>query len=222
VRSRPSGLFDTEIEHLLPFYATGRLAAPDIQRVERALEDDPFLRERLDLVYGEQAASVQASEALGQPSAGAANRLLALLCAEPSRSTLRAHVLARARHLLARFAPRRYVELTAVILLIVQAVVIGAFLLRPQATPLPLPWQLVFPDQIHKGCFAIAALASDATLSELAAQLQAAHAVIVDGPKPRGLYLLRFGVDLSAAECDRIISVVGSSKNLIRFIMRTI
>jgi hypothetical protein len=223
---RLSDSLDNEIEHLLPFYVTGKLSMPDRLRVEKALQRDTFLSDRLELVLEEQAVTVQAGGELGRPRQDAVDRFFARLHAEPFRSGLRPaqkHLLdwlARLASLV--FAPRAfpYAGLAAGIVVIAQAAVIGSLLTRPQT--LPAPWKPQFLPEAHQGCFAIAAFNPEAKLSEVAARLQAVQAVIVDGPKPSGLYLLRLGSNLSAAECDGALSMLGAEKDLIRYVKRTI
>src|SRR6516225_9897 len=81
---------DRALANLLPFYATGKLPLADMQRVERALANDAALRRELELVEEEQAATVEANEMLGLPSARSADRFFAMLEAEPARAAPRA------------------------------------------------------------------------------------------------------------------------------------
>src|SRR5262245_62093995 len=79
-----------EIEMLLPWYVTGKLDPSDHAKVEAYLAAHPDVARQLDLVRAERHETVAANEALGWPSAGATERLMAgLPAARPGWSALR-------------------------------------------------------------------------------------------------------------------------------------
>jgi hypothetical protein len=219
----PPDPFGREIDDLLPFYVTGRLSLADMQRVEKALHGDPVLRMKLELVLEEQAATVQVNEAFGRPSSDAVDRFFAVLPTESSRrrpfSALQ-RSLSWIGQLPALLAPRAFpcACLAASLAVLVQAAVIGELLTRPE----PPGYVVQAPSEEHEGCVALAAFNSDAKLSDIAARLTTVEARIIDGPKPGGLYLVRIGSELGAADCVRIISQLAADTRLIRFAGRSI
>ena len=75
----------SEIEELLPWHAAGTLSAREAQSVEAALERDPELKRRYELVREELAQTIHLNETLGAPSARAMTELFAKIDAEPKR-----------------------------------------------------------------------------------------------------------------------------------------
>jgi len=73
-----------DIEVLLPWHASGTLSRRDSERVEQALAQDAELARRFELVREEMAETIHLNEALGTPSARAAQRLFAAIDAEPA------------------------------------------------------------------------------------------------------------------------------------------
>lgn len=69
----------SEIEMLLPWYATGALNARDTRGIERVLARDCRLAEQYAAVEEEYAAIVDLNESLGAPSARAMEKLFALI-----------------------------------------------------------------------------------------------------------------------------------------------
>ena len=68
-----------DVADLLPWYANGRLAGRDRQRVAVALASDPALQRELALILEERTAAIDANEALGAPSRAATDRFFAAL-----------------------------------------------------------------------------------------------------------------------------------------------
>jgi hypothetical protein len=220
----PPDPFGREIDDLLPFYVTGRLSLADMQRVEKALHGDPASRMKLELVLEEQAATVQVNEAFGRPPSDAVDRFFAVLPTESSRrrpfSALQ-RSLSWIGQLPALLAPRAFpcACLAASLAVLVQAAVIGELLTRPEPPHVYTPQA---PPGEHEGCVALAAFNSDAKLSDIAARLTTVEARIIDGPIPGGLYLIRIGSELGAADCVRTISQLAADKRLSRFAGRSI
>ena len=68
-----------DIELLLPWYAAGTLEPDELKRVEAYLQDHPELEDHLAVVREELEETVGVNEAIGTPSAGAMDRLMAWL-----------------------------------------------------------------------------------------------------------------------------------------------
>jgi hypothetical protein len=118
-----------EIEALLPWHAAGTLDAPDTRRVEEALARDLPLREKYAAIGQERAGIVALNEALGAPSPRVVQKLFAAIDAE---AVQRQPVSARVGGFLASLSPRAlaWSAALAALLLLLQAGVIGALLMR--------------------------------------------------------------------------------------------
>lgn len=209
-----------EIADLLPFYATGQLPLPEMERVEKALATDAALRRELDLVLEEQAATVQNNEMLGLPSAKAADKLFSMLDAEPARAIPRApaaDLFARFGDWLASLSPRplAYAGVAAALLVLAQAGAIGVMWQHSGETTFTVASA---PGGPTDGSFAVAAFKPEAKLSEITRLLDTANATIVDGPKTGGLYVLRIGPkDMGKADRDRVIAKIAAENSLVRY-----
>ena len=158
-----------ELADLLPFYVTGRLPLAEMERVEVALAKDDGLRRELALVEEEQAASIEANERLGLPSARAGERFLAALDAEPARSTAHANardLFAWIGERLQAFTPRQmaYAGIAAALLIVAQAGFIGALL---QETGGQTYTQASLPGSANEGSLATLAFNPDAKAADL-------------------------------------------------------
>ena len=210
-----------ELADLLPFYVTGRLPLAEMERVEVALAKDDGLRRELALVEEEQAASIEANERLGLPSARAGERFLAALDAEPARSTAHANardLFAWIGERLQAFTPRQmaYAGIAAALLIVAQAGFIGALL---QETGGQTYTQASLPGSANEGSLATLAFNPDAKAADISRLLVAAHVTLVDGPKPGGLYVVRLGPkDMPAADRDAVIARLAAEKGLVRFV----
>jgi anti-sigma factor RsiW len=210
-----------ELADLLPFYVIGKLSLTDTRRVEAALATDEALRRELALIEEEQAATVQANQMLGLPSARAADRFLAMLEAEPERRSsglfagrFVAWVGERLRSLTQR--QLAYAGIAAALLVIAQAGFIGVLWGGPGGTTFT---QASVSGAAGQGSFAAVAFAPEAKLSDISALLDEAHATIVEGPKPGGLYVVRVGPrDMAKADRDAAIAKLGAQKSLVRFV----
>jgi hypothetical protein len=72
----------SEIEMLLPWYATGTLNSGDFRKVDEALARDPELARQYVMIREEYAATVDLNERLGVPSARAVLQLFAAIDAD--------------------------------------------------------------------------------------------------------------------------------------------
>ncbi len=72
----------TKIETLLPWYATGKLSAPERQKVEEYLAANPGMKLQLDVIENERLETVMLNEAVGMPTTGGIDRLMTRLVQE--------------------------------------------------------------------------------------------------------------------------------------------
>ncbi|GGC91815.1 hypothetical protein [Chelatococcus reniformis] len=219
----PSG--QSDIELLLPWYATGRLGPADAERVRRALAGDAELRRRLDLVRQEQAETVLSNEAIAAPPARLRDDLFARIDADerewaspraaatvPRRSAV--EWLAAA---IAALSPRTLAWTAAglCIVFLLQAGVIGSFIAEQQAGP---GFETASSGGVETpGTYVLVAFAPTATTADVTAFLGAAKAAIVDGPKPGGIYRVRIADTVLARDVlEARLAVLRSQSGLIR------
>ena len=215
--------FENEIELLLPFYVTGGLSLRDVQRIEAALREDPSLRAKFALVREERAAVVLQNEELGEPVIGATRRLLTELAAQPcpERQSIARRICRRVRQIIDLCLSRRSIGALAGVTMIAQAAVIAALVAKPQPMLLAAPWRLQFSLENHGACVAVVAFSPNAKLTDIAQLLDREKAVIIDGPKPGGLYILRLNLEPGHADCDATLSRLRAEKGVVGFLART-
>ena len=208
---------------LLPFYVTGKLPLPEMQRIEDALAGNEALRRELELVEEEQIATIQANEMLGLPSAGSAQRFFAALEADPARTTpsaLAKDLLSRIGGWLQALAPRQmaYAGVAAAVLLVAQASYIGV-LLHGQNGGTTFGQASVSGQSTLEGSFLMLAFTPDAKAADAARLLESVHAVVVDGPRAGGFFKVRIGPkDMAKTERDAILARLAAEKTIIRFV----
>jgi anti-sigma factor RsiW len=199
-----------DIEALLPWHAVGRLRGDEARRVDEALARDAELARRFALVEEERGETVALNEALGAPSSRVRDRLFERIeAASPARSAPHG---ARAggwlEAIVEAFSPRALALATAALAIValVQAGVLTTLLVSDGAgerfTTASGP-----EAGRESGTFVLVALAPDATAAQIEAFLERSRAVIVDGPRPGGLFRLRVGDRrLSAEELERLLA----------------
>jgi len=183
-----------EIEMLLPWYATGRLDRVDMAKVESYLDRHPQLRSQLDLVRAEQEQTVASNEALGAPSAGAIDRLMASLpAARPGRWRAGTRLFAAVADFFATptAGAVRWAAVAAAALVAVQAAAIATLLVSDRGGT----YQTASGQQTGDGVSALIIFADDATAEAISRLLAEFDANIVDGPKPGGLYKIRLRME---------------------------
>src|SRR5713226_162710 len=129
-----------DIEALLPWHAAGTLSRRDAQRVDAAIEGDEDLARQYALVREELAETIHLNETLGAPSARAMDKLFAAIDAEEARSPRRRpsfDLAQRISEFLAVFTLRTlaWAAGAAAVVLIVQAAVIAAVVLKDERAP---------------------------------------------------------------------------------------
>jgi hypothetical protein len=209
-----------EIEMLLPWYATGRLGRADRERVESYVARHPELLRQLELVRAERDETVAANEALGAPSAGAIDRLMAAL--PPSRG--RRAPFAAGAALLQRLgdffmAPTatgvRRAAVAVAALVAVQAATIGALLYDRGGA-----YQTAAGQETGDGIAALVVFADGATAPAITRLLAEFDASIVDGPKPGGVYKVRLRMgDRSEAAREARLRALAERRDIVRTVL---
>ncbi|MBO0750988.1 MAG: hypothetical protein J2P53_02685 [Bradyrhizobiaceae bacterium] len=203
-----------DIEALLPWYAAGTLDAQAAVQVQAALAADAELARRLDLVRAEMAEAVVLNEALGVPSARAAEKLFGAIDLE--RRTGRAAGRSLIGRLSAAFSPRAYAFAAgaAILLVVLQAGVITRLALQDRAQPGGTYLPASVPST-QVGAFAKVKFAPEANMLEVSHFLDERRAEIVGGPHD-GFYRIRISPDVVPKEdVDHLAKAFQSASPLI-------
>lgn len=202
-----------DIELLLPWHATGTLSPRDARRVEDALARDPALARQYAAIRDEVSETIHLNESLGVPSSRAMQKLFANIDAEPARAPRAKLSLAtRLGRFLASLSPRTlvYGASAAVILVVLQAGVIGAVLLKDLSGG---SYQTASEQPaVASGASALVRFQPDARMADVNTLLGSYHAVIVDGPRA-GTFRIQIGDKaLSRDELARLLARLQAEK----------
>lgn len=214
-----------EIELLLPWYATGRLDQPDLERVERYLAANPQEAFKLEATREELAAETALNEAYGAPAPGGFERLMARIDTLPERAAQPAQQVAQgwlesAQAWLAETfsAPAmRYGAAAAAIVIMVQAAAIVAL---TQRAPAPGSFETASgqSEQITQGSALLIAFSAQARASDITALMREINGSIVTGPTADGLYRVTIkGERLAAQKLDQLVAKLEARSGLVRF-----
>ena len=182
-----------EDDLLLPWHATGRVDNAARARIEAALDRDPEIARRLDLIRDERDATVASNEALGAPSMRVRDDLFARIDADlAARDRGPSRWLQRLGAALASLSPAALAgaALAACALILLQAgLLTGTWLAAPGAS---------YETASHGdggtaggGTFILVAFAPAATATQITEALGEAGLSIVDGPRAGGIYRIR-------------------------------
>jgi anti-sigma factor RsiW len=184
-----------EIEMLLPWYTTGRLAPDEHARVARYLADHPDVARQLDLVGDELEATVAGNEAL-KPSRNLS--VAATMATLPGATRSDASgvlqvIMSGLRDLFVvpSNGSIRWAGAAAALLIVAQAGIIGLWLTQERTGT----YQTASGGngQSADGAFALVRFTDTATTGEVSDLLSRLGMTIADGPKPGGLYRVRIG-----------------------------
>lgn len=209
-----------EIEKLLPWYVTGTLDCADRARVESYLARSPHACAQLDLIRAEREQAVFANEALGSPSAGALDRLMASLpTARPSLSqrVTGGGPFQRVADFFTAPTARgvRWAAFAAAAVVVVQAAAITCLLVRHSGT-----YQTAVGQSRGDGVSALIAFVDEARAPAIARLLVEFDASIVDGPKPGGVYKIRLRtVDRPQSEKDALLRRLAERRDIVRVVL---
>jgi hypothetical protein len=210
-----------EIEMLLPWHATGKLDRADVAKVERYLADHPELLRQLELVRAEWEQTVAANEALGAPSAGAIDRLMAALPSARQGDSLR-RASAKLFQGVGEFftAPAagavRWAAVAVVAVVAVQAATIATLLLGDRGAG----YQAASGREAGDGVLALVVFTDEATAAAISRLLAEFGANIVDGPKPGGVYKIRLRMeDRSQAAREARLRALAERRDIVRTVL---
>jgi anti-sigma factor RsiW len=199
-----------EIEALLPWYATGKLATTDRTRVEEALAQSPELQASLRLIEQDREETVALNESLPSPAGDGWARIAAAISAEPRSRGAGSDVAFLANLLGLGPEPNRMrlvmIGAAAAIVIALQGAAIVALL--PARTGAVYRTATAHSTA---GAEALIAFVPDARISDVGAFLQERHGSIDEGPRG-GMYRVRFGDrPLSHEEMNALIKDLSAS-----------
>ena len=216
----------SDIEVLLPWHAAGTLNVRDARRVEEALTHDPALARQYAVIREEYAETIALNESMGAPSSRAMHKLFAAIDAEPARETQTApNRPSRMAGFFATLSPRAlaWSASVAAVLLVLQASVIGAFLIRNQSATVQTA-SLSINEQSPSApvtralgrqqtpARALVRFKPDARMSDITALLDSYQATIVGGGQG-GMFRLQFNSGaMTQDETAHVISKLQNEK----------
>jgi hypothetical protein len=214
-----------DIEALLPWYEKGTLPEKDARMVADYLATHPERARFLELIREEVTQIIECNEAAGMPSSAAFGRLMDAIDAEPkARSAL---MREQASGFLARLFGQNTSPWLAIgaaaacLVILVQAAALGVLVMRdgpraPGGTELASGDPAATPGT---GAVALIRFTPTATAQEISALLGAFNAVIVDGPKPGGVYRVKLSTQTLANEqVEEILRQIRARSDIIAFV----
>jgi anti-sigma factor RsiW len=201
----------SEVEDLLPWHAAGTLDRREAQRVEAALESDPELARRYELVREELGQTVYLNETLGAPSPRALQTLFARIDAEPARRQAGAmNFSARILGFFAELSPRTlaWSASAAALAIVLQAGLIAGVMLKEKSAggyeTASAPASVA-----GEGAYALVRFQPEANAAAIANFLETNTLSIASGPAAGGLYRVRIAeTKLSKPELTRLIDTL--------------
>jgi hypothetical protein len=217
-----------DIEALLPWYAAGTLDAREADQVGAALADNPELSRRLDLVREEMTEAVLLNEALGVPSVRVMENLFKAIDKERKVGHAPEDRRGLGAWLMDLFTPRAFAFAAgaAVIIILLQAGVIAKLVLEDRVESGSVFETASAPPAatrgIEIGSFALVRFAPQASVADVTHFLDSKDAVIVDGPRPGGMYRVRVArTYLDKDGLERLLKEFQSASNLVSMAVPT-
>jgi len=208
------------IEELLPWYEKGTLSSAEMRRVESYLGTHPEMQFRLNLIREELAETIAANEALGMPSGAARERLFAAIAAEAGPPRARTGLGVWWRGLLPEGVSPRFglAAAAACLVIALQTAALVVFSLAPPDDGFRVAaGREGVPAQ--PGSDLLIRFTDDAKAGDISALLKELNAIIVDGPKPGGVFKVRIGVRaLTEAERETAIRKLREKTDMINFV----
>jgi hypothetical protein len=216
-----------DIEALLPWHAAGTLSRGDAERVEQALASDRELAQRYALVREELVETIHLNETLGAPSARAMDKLMAAIDAEGSRGRRQSagfDLVGRIGAYFSGFAPRTlaWSAAAAVVAIVLQAGLLATVFVKEQSGRPGFQTASFQPSATNGTSYAVVRFVPSATAADIQKFLDAYHVSVVDGPKPGGMFKVRFAMTgIPKAEIERIIKRMQAESKVVGFVAAT-
>lgn len=210
-----------EIEELLPWYEKGTLGPAEMRRVSDYLQAHPEMRFRLSLIREELAETIAANESLGMPSSAAREQLFAAIAAEAAAAPrAKGGVNIWWRNLLPEGVSPRLglLAVAASIVIAVQAAALIVFYFaQPEGTYRVAAGRETVA--VQPGSYVFVRFTDDAKAADITALLKELNAIIVDGPKPGGVFKLRVTArPLTEEEREMTIRKLREKTDIISFV----
>lgn len=213
-----------EREALIPWYVTGKLGDNDRAAVEAYLDEHPDARKQLALVGEEIDATLVASDAIDAPSARMLDRLMADIDAIEGPQREGAGAFARALNALTAWLPAsaptglRLAGIAAALVICAQAAAIGWFVVKQQVPVAGYETASEGAVTQAAGPRALVGFQDGARAADIAALMDQVGAVIVDGPKPGGVFVIRFkSANMSQDDTATAIETLQARGNIVKF-----
>lgn len=211
-------------ESLLPWYVSGRLGETESEQVSAFLKDNPEFSMQLDLIKEEQEEVYQSHEMLGTPSAGALDKLMKDIEAEKSSKLFSLPKMDRIFEAFSEFfgSARPVAFATAMAVIIVQMIAIGALMFEPQGSkdryiPASGPESKV----VAKGSVVLMAFAGEASIADVTELLSSMDAKVIKGPEANGMFRVQVSdKKLSDAELQKVIKDLRSHTKIVKLVLK--
>jgi len=235
----------TSPDALLPWYVTGKLSAADKAAVDAALMKDGELRRRLLLARAEEAETVALNEALGMPSTRGIDALFSKIDAHEASFTHREPLLKRLFTPLSRWISSLSPDMlglaatAACLAFVVETGLLTSLiadrekqppfeLTRPVSPAAPVEQSRTInpeasaqklqsiPGVAGNGTYALMSFVASAPIEKLTNFLLEHNAVLLDGPKPGGLYRVQISPQkLSEEDLNKLLDRLRSRTDLV-------
>lgn len=223
IEPRESREPNQEIEELLPWHLTGRLAPADSDRVSKALADDGYLQSSKAAAAEDLAAVVEANAALPSPSRQALDRLMARVDREPRLGASRLGAVAGFVRLLdwcrSRLSAQSlaFVGAAAVVLLVVQAAAIADLLMTRQGAQ---TYQTASQAVEAPGATLLVEFSQSAKMADIAGFLDSNGMAIIDGPRQGRFWRVRIGpANLAPTAIEQAIAKLRGQASLVSIVL---
>lgn len=213
----------TEIETLLPWYVTGKLDRPDVEKVNQYLMSHPEMAMQLELIRQEQLETTLINEAIPTPSATGIDRLMARLDEEfgPDQSSdevswlqsIWGDIVGAFQIPVVQFAGA-----AAAVLIIVQAVSLGVMINSnaPGST-----YTTASGPDAHRvsGTVMLVTFKQSATAENISKLLEDRNGSIIKGPLAGGFYHVKFNIEgVSPEKVDALTKSLETRNDIIGFV----
>ena len=211
-----------EIEMLLPWYVTGKLASADMVRVQSYLAQHPEMIRHLDLIRAEQGQSTAVNEAIRLPASLSVHTVATRIgredAARPDVKMSRFIDGIRSFFTMPATGGMRWAAAACAAIIVLQAVALGVMVANRGDTPTYQPASGAGPSAT--GSTVIVRFTGTASSGAIADALSALAMTIVDGPKPGGLFVVRIGsASQTVAERDQRITALRARSDVIDLVL---
>lgn len=217
-----------EIEALIPWYVTGKLAPDERSRVEAYLDAHPQARLQLELVGEEIDATLVSGDAVNPPSARMLDRLMHDIDMLEGPASTQSGVLTRLIAALTGWLPAaapmglRVAGLAAALVICVQATTIAVMIVHQQAPGGGFETASRGEAPALSGPGALVAFQDNANVAAISALLAQVGAEIVKGPDSSGVFVIRFKqANMDKANAAAALKALQARTDIVKFAAET-